>query len=441
MTINVLVIDDSIACCRVLSEYLMQLDINRVEYCTDPGSGIKILTKYAKDYQIVVVDLHMPNMDGIEFLMNLSDIGYRGGVIIASSMESSIIEAAAQVVINSSLRLLGALTKPVSNKQLKLCIERLFMMESDLSPKPVSISIDELQRALDENKVVPYFQAQMDAKTGQIIGFEVLCRLQLGQRLQLVSPDRFIELAESHNLLNDLTEKLLQKAFAQWKLISQDDACIDCSLSINLSPEQLNQAHWPNRLLKYCHDNQMQAAKLTIEITENQALSEQSQFSNITRLRVHEFGVAIDDFGTGYTNLTQLCCLPISELKLDMIFVRGIHQDPLAQTILKSLQDISAKLGIRLVAEGVEDPLDLVYLEGVENLLLQGYLICRPKPFNDLMRWLKAHKKVGRGEFNVSDMANDESLANNESLVNASVKSNPLISAELSKTRTSNYTI
>ncbi|CAM3222077.1 EAL domain-containing response regulator [Shewanella violacea] len=428
MSINVLVIDDSLACCRILSEYLMQLDVNRVEYCTDAVSAIKILTKYDKDYQVVVVDLHMPNMDGIELLMNLSEIGYRGGIIIASGMENRIIEAAAQIVVNSRLRLLGSLTKPVSTKQLKLCLERLYMMESDLVPKPASISLDELHKALNENKLVPYFQAQMDAGTGKIVGFEVLCRIQLGNQLQLISPNRFLELAESHNLLDDLTEKLINKALSQWKKISQDDSCTDCGLSINLSPSQLNQASWPNRLLKYCHDHQMQASKLTIEITENQALSEQSQYSNISRLRLHDFGVAIDDFGTGYTNLNQLCCLPISELKLDMSFVRGIHHDPLAQTILKSLQEISGKLGIKLVAEGVEDLKDLNYLERIDNLLLQGYLICRPKPFDDLMRWLKAHKKVGESKLDVSKVPAETANAS-------------LTSAEVSKDRMSHYSI
>lgn len=437
MSINVLVIDDSLTCCRVLSEYLMQLDVNRVEYCTDAGSAIKILTKYSKDYQVVVVDLHMPNMDGIELLMKLSDIGYKGGVIIASAMESRIIEAAATIVINSRLRLLGALTKPVSTKQLKLCIERLFMMESDLAPKPVSISLDELQRALNENKVVPYFQAQMDASTGDIVGFEVLCRIQLGNKLQLLSPASFLELAESQNLLNDLTEKLLEKALSQWKLIRQDDSCANCSLSINLSPSQLNQASWPNRLLKYCHDNQMEASQLTIEITENQALSEPSQYSSISRLRLHDFGVAIDDFGTGYTNLTQLCRLPISELKLDISLVRGIHQDPLAQTILKSLQEISNKLGVKLVAEGVEDLRDLSYLEKIDNLRLQGFLICRPKPFGDLMRWLKAHKKVG----GLKSRASDKPIVKGEVLVNPGVKPSRPVTVELCGTRVSNYII
>ncbi|EDP99699.1 hypothetical protein KT99_01037 [Shewanella benthica KT99] len=409
----------------------MQLDVNRVEYCTDAGSAIKILTKYAKDYQIVVVDLHMPNMDGIELLMKLSDIGYRGGVIIASAMESRIIEAAAKIVINSRLRLLGALTKPVSTKQLQLCIERLFMMESDLAPKPVSISLDELHRVLNDNKVVPYFQAQIEAKTRNIVGFEVLCRIQLGNKLQLLSPASFLELAESHNLLNDLTEKLLEKALPQWKLISQDDSCVNCSLSINLSPSQLNQASWPNRLLKYCHDNQMETSQLTIEITENQALSEQSQYTSISRLRLHNFGVAIDDFGTGYTNLTQLCRLPISELKLDMSLVRGIHHDPLAQTILKSLQEISNKLGIKLVAEGVEDLRDLNYLEQFDNLRLQGFLICRPKPFTDLMRWLKAHKKVSKSNADVSEVGTGTGRD----------KASNQVSAELSKDSVSGYSI
>ncbi|QFU21603.1 EAL domain-containing response regulator [Shewanella eurypsychrophilus] len=427
MSINVLVIDDSLAYCRVLSEHLMQLNVNRVEYCTDGASAVKILTRYAQDYQVVVVDLHMPNIDGIELLMQLNDIGYRGGVIIASAMESRIIEAASQVVINSKLRLLGALTKPVTTKQLKLCIERLFMMDPQLVKKPAPISLDELREALNNDRVIPYFQPQMDAVTGNVVGFEVLCRIQLGNQLQLLSPERFLELAESNQLIDELTDNLLEKAMSQWKIICQDDAYLDSSLSINLSPSQLTEMSWPNRLRKYCDDNQIDAAKLTIEITENQALSEQSQYSNISRLRLNDFGVAIDDFGTGYTNLTQLCCLPISELKLDMSFVRGIHHDPLAQTILQSLQDISRKLGIKLVAEGVEDLRDLNYLEKFENLRLQGYLICRPKPFSELIRWLKAHKKVGQ--------------TNTEAAIETSSEPNNVISAEFSQERLSNYTI
>lgn len=394
MSINVLVIDDSLACCQVLSKHLMELDVNQVEYCTDACSAVRILTRYTTDYQIVVVDLHMPDIDGIQLLIKLSEIGYRGGIIIASGMESQIIEAASQIVVNLKLRLLGALMKPVSTKQLKLCVDRLLMMESGLVVQPKSISIDELNDALLKDRIIPYFQPQMDAETGNVVGFEVLCRIQLDNKLQLISPDCFMELAESHLLIDDLTDSLLEKAMSQWSKICQDHRYDNTCLSINLSPSQLTEASWPNRLLKYCEDNRIDTSRVTIEITENQALSEQSQYSNISRLRLHKFGVAIDDFGTGYTNLTQLCRLPISELKLDMSFVRGIHHDPLAQTILQSLQDISRKLGVKLVAEGVEDLRDLNYLESVDNLFLQGYLICRPKPFPELIRWLKAHRKV-----------------------------------------------
>ncbi|WP_083699773.1 EAL domain-containing protein [Shewanella sp. UCD-KL12] len=438
MSINVLVIDDSLSSCRILSEYLMQLTVNRVEYCTCGGSAIKILTRYSQDYHLVVVDLHMPNMDGIELLMQLSEMGYKGGIIIASAMENRIIEAASQIVINSNLRLLGSLVKPVSVNQLKLCIERLFMMETELSPKPATMTVDELQHALNQDKVIPYFQAQMDAESGDIVGFEVLCRIQSGNQLKLLSPDSFIEVAESHDLLNLLTEKLLSKAMVEWSQICQDESCINTSLSINLNPSQLAQASWPNKLLKYCDENQVDSAKITVEITENQALDQQSQYSSISRLRLHKFGVAIDDFGTGYTNLTQLCRLPISELKLDMSFVRGIHLDPLAQAILKSLQNISQNLGISLVAEGVEDLRDLNYLERIDNLRLQGFLICRPKPFTELMRWLKAHKKVGNAKLESSRVNSDKANSNR---VESGSKVKAVITAEHSDDRRSNYTI
>ncbi len=398
MTINVLIIDDSLSSCRVLSKHFSQLNVDRVEYCSDGQTALRTLTKYKDDYQVIVVDLHMPKMDGIELLIRLSKIGFRGGVIIASAMESRIIEAASQVVVNSRLRLLGALMKPVCASQLKICIERLLMMDTALAPKKPMMTVTELQEAINCDKIIPYYQAQMDVKTGEIKGFEVLCRIQQGEQLQLISPSRFIDLAEAHNLLNTLTDKLIIRAMDEWKAISRMSSCVDSCISINLTPNQLAQPNWPNRLMRYCEDNQLEPSKVTIEITENQVLDKQSQHSSISRLRMHAFGVAIDDFGTGYTNLSQLCKLPISEVKLDMSLVKGIHLDPLAQTILKSLQDISQGLGVDLVAEGVEDIRDLNYLKQIDDLRLQGYLICRPKPFSEIMRWLKAHEKVGCGQ-------------------------------------------
>ncbi|RTR34811.1 EAL domain-containing response regulator [Shewanella atlantica] len=397
MTINVLIIDDSLSSCRVLSKHFMQLNVDRIEYCSDGQTALRTLTKYKGDYQVIVVDLHMPKMDGIELLIRLSKIGFKGGVIIASGMESRIIEAASQVVVNSRLRLLGALMKPVCASQLKICIERLYMMDVQLVPNKPMMEVKELQEAINCDKVIPYYQAQMDVKTGEIKGFEVLCRIQQGDQLQLISPSRFIDLAEENNLLNTLTDKLITRAMDEWREISRVSACLGSSISINLTPNQLAQRSWPNRLMRYCEDKQLEPSKVTIEITENQVLDKQSQHSSISRLRLHNFGVAIDDFGTGYTNLSQLCKLPISEVKLDMSLVKGIHLDPLAQTILKSLQDISQGLGVDLVAEGVEDIRDLNYLEKIDDLRLQGYLICRPKPFSEIMRWLKAHEKVGCG--------------------------------------------
>ena len=391
---NVLIIDDVLSSCQLLSRHFADLGVDQVEYCRDGRSAVKLLTKYKDHYHIVVVDLHMPQMDGIELLGRLSRIGFKGGVIIASGMESRIIEAASQVVINSRLRLLGALMKPVSASQLKLCIDRLLSMETSLQPKAKPIDIDALRKAIIEHKVVPYYQAQIEIGSGKVMGFEVLCRLQQGEHLQLLTPNTFIEFAEQNNLLNSLTDRLVVKALEEWGDIQRLPECANSSISFNLSPKQLGQANWPGRLMKYCNDIKQDTAKVTIEITENQALDKQAQHTSISRLRMNNFGVAIDDFGTGYTNLSQLCRLPISELKLDMSLVKGIHEDPLSQTILSSLQDISDSLGVNLVAEGVEDIMDFNYLSKIKGLRVQGHLICRPKPFSEIMRWVNAHKKV-----------------------------------------------
>ncbi|KIO36435.1 EAL domain-containing response regulator [Shewanella sp. cp20] len=396
MSINVLIVDDSLSACRVLSRHFLLLDVDKVEFCRDARSAIRTLSKYSDDYQIVVVDLHMPEVDGIEFLMRLSKMEFKGGIIIASGMESRIVEAASQLVEASKLRLLGALMKPVTTEQLRVCVERYRLMSFQVGGvrHKGQMSIDEIRRAINSNKIIPYYQAQVDIASGKIKGFEVLCRLQQGNRLQLITPDKFIDVAECNNALNSLTTKLLNNAIPEWALISQFESCKQCHLSINLTPKQLNQSGWHTRLLQYCEQNLVSPSRLTVEITENQVLDKQRQHSTISQLRMNSIGVAIDDFGTGYTNLSQLCTLPISELKLDRSLVHGIHKDPVSQTILRSMQAISGKLGIHLVAEGVEDIHDLNYLEQVKDISLQGYLICRPKPYSELVRWLKARERL-----------------------------------------------
>lgn len=394
MSINVLIIDDSLSCCQLIASYFNSLDVDQVDYCHDGAQALSRLASHRNLYQILVVDLHMPGMDGIELLGRLARQGFRGGVIIASGMESRIIETASQVVIGSRLRLLGALMKPVCRAQLQICIERLLMMSPELASPKRPMELSSLRQSIMHRRVLPYYQPQVDVHSGRITGFEVLCRLQQGEQLKLMTPDSFIELAEQNNLLNAVSEQLIAAALKDWAEISRHTDCTSARMSINLTPKQLGQSYWPTRLQSFCNKWDMNMSRITVEITENQALDRQSQHSSITRLRLHNFGVAIDDFGTGYTNLNQLCRLPISELKLDISLVRGIHMDPLAQTILKSLLDIGKQLGVSVVAEGVEDPRDFAFLEGVPNLIVQGYLVCRPKPFSELMRWLNVRQKL-----------------------------------------------
>ncbi|QYJ76177.1 EAL domain-containing protein [Shewanella sp. FJAT-52076] len=394
MPLNVLIIDDSLSYCQLLSKYFSELDVTSVDYCHDGSEALQRLREHRDRYQILVVDLHMPGMDGIELLSKLSGLEYRGGVIIASGMESRIIEAASQIVLGAHLRLLGALMKPVCKTQLNICIERLLMMAPELNRSRPAMTLQSLRESIMQHKVVPYYQPQVEVGTGRIEGFEVLCRMQQGAQLQLMTPESFMAVAERHNLLNAVSEQLIGTALKEWAEIGQQPECRHARLSINLTPTQLGQSYWPRRLLSFCQKWQVDISRVTVEITENQALDKQSQHSGISRLRLHNFGVAIDDFGTGYTNLTQLCRLPISELKLDMSLVRGIHMDPLAQTILKSLLDIGRQLGVSVVAEGVEDPRDYQYLESVPNLIVQGFLVCRPKPLGELVRWLKARQRV-----------------------------------------------
>lgn len=134
--------------------------------------------------------------------------------------------------------------------------------------------------------------------------------------------------------------------------------------------------------------NDLTPANFIIEITEEYALRQSSQLETLNRLRMAGYGISLDDFGTGFTNLNQLRTLPFTEIKIDRSFISRICNDKFSQVIVRSLMEVTKEQGVDIVAEGIEQFDELEYLQqNPTGLLLQGFLICKPKRFDDLISW------------------------------------------------------
>ena len=246
-----------------------------------------------------------------------------------------------------------------------------------------------LRGALEREEFLLHYQPQLSAAEGRIIGVEALVRWQPpGQAL--VSPARFIPLAEETGLIVPLGEWVLRTACAQaqaWRLAGWPSLL----MAVNLSARQIRQPDLVGRVRAALADSGLPADYLELEITESGLMEQGEQAETILRA-LKETGVrlAIDDFGTGYSSLAYLKRFPIDQLKIDQSFVRDIPHDPNDMEIAAAIIALAHTLRLEVLAEGVETTEQLAFLREHGCDLYQGYLFSRPVPSEDLAPLLAA---------------------------------------------------
>ncbi|MBU7579101.1 MAG: EAL domain-containing protein [Porphyrobacter sp.] len=231
-----------------------------------------------------------------------------------------------------------------------------------------------IRRGLANHEFIPFYEQQVDLQTGALVGFEMLARWRSPQ-LGLISPDIFVPIAEEIGLINELSESLMEQAFADAR--EWDDSI---TLSINISPLQLRDPWFAQRLLKKLVAANFPPQRLEIEITES-CLHENVGLvrSMIVSLRNQGVKIALDDFGTGYSSLGYLKHGHFDKIKIDQSFVRGCTENgDINPAIIAAIVALAKALGMETVAEGVEamDELELVRDRGAD--LVQGYIFSRP---------------------------------------------------------------
>ncbi len=239
----------------------------------------------------------------------------------------------------------------------------------------------ELRRGLERGEIVPYFQPIVDLEGGQVIGFEVLARWLHPERGLLV-PAQFLPIAEESGLIVDLGGRILRDSLAQlahWRAVGLQFA--SCSLSINVATQQLIDG----RFLSVVHDalgeTGIDADSLWLEITETALMADTNAAGRALRdLRGLGLHLSVDDFGTGYSSLTYLKRFPVEAIKIDRSFVTGLGLEADDTSIVEAVVRLGHSLGLTVVAEGVETPLQLNRLRELGCDKGQGYLFGRPRP-------------------------------------------------------------
>lgn len=390
---TLLIVDDS-PLQRLHTVGLMRdLGVEMIYEAGDGQEALDLLALLRLPPSLVIVDLEMPGMDGVEFIQQLQVRNLNFPLIVASSRERALLASVETMVEALGMQLLGALQKPLNQEKI---LSALNSSNSTLSlphkdPTMPAVSEAELAAAIRNHEIIAYYQPKVDIRTGMLKGVEALARW-IHPQLGIIPPNHFIPLAESSGLIHELTLSMLEQAMAQAALWNERG--LSLKVAVNLSPLSLDIPSFVPKVADLLTRHALQAEQIVLEITESSVVANLgSALGTLARFRLKGFGLSIDDYGTGFSSMQQLARIPFTELKIDRSFVHGAHARQNLRVILQSALDMAKRLELVTVAEGIETIEDWRLLQESGCTIGQGYLIAKPMPANDLPIWLKGHHR------------------------------------------------
>jgi len=402
------IVDDDIQTCELLKE---AAEVLFTEVCVYNDARL-FLQKNIYDTDIVLLDLMMPEIDGIEVIRHLAKRKSRAYLVLISGYDAGVLHSAEGLARDHGLKVSGDYTKPISIVSLMdLLAELLEEIEQEQKTFQITEPInnydqdveiddslresvtkllfvpdfDDLKHAIYQGQLQLHYQPQLQITTGKLIGVEALVRWQHPIH-GLIFPDQFIPLAEQTGLIEDLTSSVIDIAVGQSALWKKQGFAV--KISVNISSKNITSLQLPEQLSSLVTHNQIDPSMMVLEVTESALMGELTTSLDIlTRLRLKGFQLSIDDFGTGFSSLSQLHRVPFTELKIDRSFIAKMNQDPESCAIVETCIMLGHKLNMEVVAEGIEDQAIWNLLSSLGCDIGQGYHVAKPMVAEELLQW------------------------------------------------------
>ena len=388
--LSFLVVEDHDFQRETLVEMLRSLAAKEIHATANGQEAFDFLISRRMPVDVIISDLDMPTMDGLEFMRRAGEAGYRRSVILVSALDRTLLSAAEAMTRAYGVRLLGAISKPITQAALEALLENHGAPEPKLQARftqRASYSLDEIMDGLDTNQFEPFFQPKVDLATRRVVGAEALARWRHPQQ-GVVPPAAFIKILEDSGKIDELMWIMLRKGIAFCSTLNAGG--LDSSIAVNLSLKSLNNVDLAARIAEIARAHQVDAERVCLEITETAATTNLgAALENLTRLRMKGFGLSIDDFGTGYSSMQQLTRIPFTELKIDRSFIANSSTHEPARVLLSSSLQIARQLNIKAVAEDVETQQNWDLLQELGCDLAQGYFIAEPMDARSYMNWVQ----------------------------------------------------
>jgi len=394
--INIYIVDDE--------EQQVELMLDIIDIAGLSAKGFTLATEFItqeiSNDDIVLLDLNMPGMDGIEVMRELSDRNCLPSYILISGFDERVLHSAKQFALSKGIMVAETFTKPIDTRFFidninTVYSEKKLAFDSRMSPKVIKkqvvdkqvLPLSELKAAIKSHNLVVFYQPQIELQTGKIHGFEALVRLQHPTK-GLIFPDQFIEVGEQNGLISEITNEVIDLVVKDYSVFCE--LGIASKISINISAKDLLDLSMPEKLASKLEANNIPPEAIMVELTESAVLLSVSDSLDIlNRLRMKGFALSIDDFGTGHSSLVQLYQAPFTELKIDQHFTMKMMEDDEAMSIVKICILLAKELKMETVAEGVETQEIWDKLKELGCDIAQGYLMSKPLPLEACCEWVR----------------------------------------------------
>ena len=396
-----LVVDDDRDQRYLLARTLAGMGTARVVEAASGHEALAMLDRASHAVDIVVTDLQMPGMDGMELVRRIGERKLPVSVVLVSGLDGVLLASAATMAQAYGVRVIGTIEKPAT--RAKFCsVLGHFRAPVDETEAEAGVDFaptaNDVLGGISAGQIEPFFQPVVELGSGKVVGAEALARWRHPTR-GVLGPEVFLPPLARAGYLDELSWIMLSIAAmeaGQWRR-----ADLRMTVSVNVSATSLADPSYADAVTQIVTGHGLEPSEMILELTETEAiLNVAAALENLTRLRIKGFGLAIDDYGVGYSSMQALSRMPFTEIKIDRSFVAAAAGDPKYRLMIEHTVAVAHQLGLKTVAEGVETRAECDLLASLGCDRIQGYLVSKPLDGRGFLRWmLDRRAKLGPDGF------------------------------------------